>query len=335
MSWKSNRTVDYYYLSSQSLDDEEVLTPYPLFAGVRYLERWNTITLSIGVGCIRRKMNALKIFFIAGVDCFIEFALQHSVEGRSNRKKERFLKVLKDLKLPDDFSSNFSGQVQIRESKIIGLKSHDYHVLMQQLLPLAMRTSLRNDVGLVLNDYCSFFRELCSKVIDVHLIEKLEQSIPIILCKLERIFPPAFFDVMVHLTVHLAKEAKLAGPVQYRWMYPIERYLLTLKNYVRNRSRPEGSIAEGYLMEEATIFCARYLDDVESKLNRPVRLQEGPLGTGKSKKLSASELHQAYRFILDNMESIHPYRDKDILIGTTAKSKLKDIKISLTGLDLM
>ncbi|XP_020255356.1 uncharacterized protein LOC109832384 [Asparagus officinalis] len=62
-------------------------------------------------------------------------------------------------------------------------------------------------------------------------------------------------------------------------------------------------------MEEATIFCARYLDDVESKLNRPVRLQEGPLGTGKSKKLSASELHQAYRFILDNMESIHPYRE--------------------------
>ncbi|XP_020257468.1 uncharacterized protein LOC109833993 [Asparagus officinalis] len=195
---------------------------------------------------------------------------------------------------------------------------------MQQLLPLAMRTSLRNDVGLVLNDYCSFFRELCSKVIDVHLIEKLEQSIPIILCKLERIFPPTFFDIMVHLTVHLAKEAKLAGPVQYRWMYPIERYFLTLKNYVRNRSRPEGSIAKGYLIEEATIFCARYLDDVESKLNRPIRLQEGPLGTRKSKKLSASKLYQAYRFILklsasklyqayrfilDNMKSIHPYRE--------------------------
>ncbi|XP_020277106.1 uncharacterized protein LOC109851405 isoform X1 [Asparagus officinalis] len=62
-------------------------------------------------------------------------------------------------------------------------------------------------------------------------------------------------------------------------------------------------------MEEATIFCARYLDDVESKLNRPVRLQEGPLSTGKSKKLSASKLYQAYRFILDNMESIHPYRE--------------------------
>ena len=28
------------------------------------------------------------------------------------------------------------------------------------------------------------------------------------------------------LTVHLAQEARIAGPVQYRWMYPVERYLL-------------------------------------------------------------------------------------------------------------
>ncbi|XP_042459548.1 uncharacterized protein LOC122043134 [Zingiber officinale] len=63
-----------------------------------------------------------------------------------------------------------------------------------------------------------------------------------IFCK---IFPPSFFDIMVHLTIHLATEVQLAGPVHYRWMYPIERYLGTLKSYVRNRSRPEGSIAEG------------------------------------------------------------------------------------------
>ncbi|KAM3200501.1 hypothetical protein P3L10_032863 [Capsicum annuum] len=48
---------------------------------------------------------------------------------------------------------------------------------------------------------------------------------------------------MVHLVTHLATEAKLAGPVNYRWMYPIERYLGTLKLYVRNHVCPEGSIA--------------------------------------------------------------------------------------------
>ncbi|XP_023882805.1 uncharacterized protein LOC111995129 [Quercus suber] len=54
-------------------------------------------------------------------------------------------------------------------------------------------------------------------------LEKLEERIVLILCKLERFFPPAFFDVMVHLAVHLSREPILGGPVQYRWIYPIER----------------------------------------------------------------------------------------------------------------
>jgi hypothetical protein len=39
---------------------------------------------------------------------------------------------------------------------------------------------------------------------------------------MEMLFPPSFFNVMVHLVVHLAEEAKVGGPVHYRWMYPIE-----------------------------------------------------------------------------------------------------------------
>ncbi|GMP78094.1 hypothetical protein CsSME_00034161 [Camellia sinensis var. sinensis] len=61
---------------------------------------------------------------------------------------------------------------------------------------------------------------------------------------------------MEHLHVHLVEKARLAGPVHYRWMYVIERYLLTLKKYVRNRTHPEGSIAEGYLAEECLTFCS-------------------------------------------------------------------------------
>ncbi|KAG6424595.1 hypothetical protein SASPL_115013 [Salvia splendens] len=60
----------------------------------------------------------------------------------------------------------------------------------------------------------------------------------------DMIFPSSLFDVMVHLTLHLATEVKLCGLVLYRWMYPVERYLSTLKSYVRNRSKPESSIAK-------------------------------------------------------------------------------------------
>ena len=53
----------------------------------------------------------------------------------------------------------------------------------------------------------------------------------------------------------------------YRWMYPVERYLRTAKGYVRNKAYPEGSIAEGYILEECLTFCSKFLD-VDTKLNR-------------------------------------------------------------------
>lgn len=60
----------------------------------------------------------------------------------------------------------------------------------------------------------------------------MEKNIIIILCKLELIFSPAFFDIMVQLVIHLPHEAILAGPVSFWWMYPIERLLFN--NYICN-----------------------------------------------------------------------------------------------------
>ena len=71
-----------------------------------------------------------------------------------------------------------------------------------------------------------FYKELCSTTLKVQRLRKLEVDIPILLCKLEKIFPPAFFNVMEHLPVHLPFEARLRGPVQYGWMYPFERYVI-------------------------------------------------------------------------------------------------------------
>ncbi|XP_075655172.1 uncharacterized protein LOC142625386 [Castanea sativa] len=90
----------------------------------------------------------------------------------------------------------------------------------------------------------NFFKELCSKVLRVDDLDCLETQIAITLCKLEQIFPPSFFDVMVHLAIHLSWEAKVASLVQYRWLYPVERYLHKLTRYVRNMAHVEGSIAE-------------------------------------------------------------------------------------------
>jgi hypothetical protein len=107
---------------------------------------------------------------------------------------------------------------------------------------------------------------------------KLKWEIPLILCKLEKIFPQTFSDVMVHLVVHLPDEALLRGPEQYGWMYPIEWRLGTLKNFVRNRASPKGSIVEAYLESEMLAFWEWFIEDVQTRYNRDDNMShDGPV----------------------------------------------------------
>ena len=72
---------------------------------------------------------------------------------------------------------------------------------------------MRPDLYEAVAELGNFFRELCSRNLSIHVGERLKREIPLILCKLEKIFPPAFFDLMVHLADHLPDEALLRGPV--------------------------------------------------------------------------------------------------------------------------
>ncbi|XP_012828525.1 PREDICTED: uncharacterized protein LOC105949753 [Erythranthe guttata] len=193
----------------------------------------------------------------------------------SLKEKKSFCEFLKGVKFPDGYAANISRCVNIKDGKITGLKSHDCHVLLQRLLPVGLRGYLHKDVLDVITELASFFRQLCSRKLNIAVLDDLENKIPVILSKLEMIFPPAFFDVMIHLAVHLAQEAKMGGPVHYRWMYPIERYLSSLKGMVRNRARPEGSIAEAYIVKECLTFCSLYLHGMETKYNRDERNYDG------------------------------------------------------------
>ncbi|GJW82684.1 hypothetical protein Tco_0155829 [Tanacetum coccineum] len=75
-------------------------------------------------------------------------------------------------------------------------------------------------------------------------------------------------------TLKVRKEVVKKGVLW--WMFPFERYMKKLKNYVRNKAKPKGSIAEGYVAEEALTFCSRYLkDDVETRFNRLGRNDDG------------------------------------------------------------
>ncbi|GLU18565.1 hypothetical protein SLE2022_348580 [Rubroshorea leprosula] len=103
------------------------------------------------------------------------------------------------------------------------MKSHDCHIFVQSLIPIAFRHLLPKQVWEPLVEISEFFRALCAPVIQVNDMTVWQERIVEIICKLEQIFPPSFFDSMEHLAIHLPYEARVRGPVQFRWMYPFER----------------------------------------------------------------------------------------------------------------
>jgi len=146
-----------------------------------------------------------------------------AVYTMTNAEKDLFLNNLKNLSMPDGYGSNISACVESTNRKLTGLKSHDSHLLLEQLLPISIRSVLPDQVSAVIVELCSYFRHICSKVINPSELDDIQKRVVVCLCHMEMLFPPSFFTVMVHLIVHLVDEVKLGGPVHYRWMYPIER----------------------------------------------------------------------------------------------------------------
>ncbi|GKD44575.1 hypothetical protein Tco_1269220 [Tanacetum coccineum] len=182
--------------------------------------------------------------------------------------RKKFCQCIKGVKLPDGFGSNFKHKVTNNDTNIMGLKSPDCHIMMQRLLPYGLQQYLPLDVAKPLIELCLFFKQICSQTLMVDDMLKAQSKVIDILCNLELIYPPAFFDIMIHLVIHLPLEAIFGRPIRSRWMYPFERYMKKLKNYVRNKAKPEGSIAEGYVAEEALTFSSHYFRDVTTKFNR-------------------------------------------------------------------
>ncbi|XP_021755724.1 uncharacterized protein LOC110720934 [Chenopodium quinoa] len=197
---------------------------------------------------------------------------------------------------------------------------------MQDILPVALRASNATKAIDLLEELSYFFKKICSPAIDIEELGSIQNKLVLTLCKMEIEFLPTFFTIMVHLLIHLVDEVKLGGPVHYRWMYPIERYLAFLKSHVSNKAQPEGSIAEGYLLWETITFCSRYLESVETIFSRPKRNEDGVpnfytylynsggrvLGKKDNVRLDDESLKQAHRYVLLHSDEIKPVLDEFI-----------------------
>ncbi|XP_023756442.3 uncharacterized protein LOC111904991 [Lactuca sativa] len=244
----------------------------------------------------------------------------------SKAEKTKFCKCLHGVKVPSGYSANIKKLVSMKELKLIGMKSHDCHVLLTHMIPIAIRGIMPDGVRHAITKLCLFFNMIHSKVINPEVLDSWQRDIIITLCQLEIYFPPSFFDIMVHLISHLVREIKACGPIFLRHMYPFERYMGFLKGYVRNRHRPEGSIVEGYATEEVIEFCTSYLKGVKS-IGVPHSRHEGRLeGVGtiglKMVVPDRNSFHIAHFTVLQHMTVVAPYiNEHKLLLKANNKNK--------------
>jgi hypothetical protein len=64
----------------------------------------------------------------------------------TKEEKITFFECLNSIKVPVGFSSNFKGIINMAEKKFQNLKSHDCHMIMTQLFPVALRGLLPKNV---------------------------------------------------------------------------------------------------------------------------------------------------------------------------------------------
>ncbi|KAK1678480.1 hypothetical protein QYE76_039328 [Lolium multiflorum] len=167
---------------------------------------------------------------------------------------------------------------------------------------------------------CNFFDVISRKSIGVKQLNRLQEEIVEILCELEIYFPPAFFDIMVHLLVHVVDDIIHLGPTFLHNMMPFERLNGVIKGFVRNRARPDGSIAKGFLTYECISFCQNYLSTENEDVGLPTRKHVGRLaGFGHREGYRAmhvgiagrhADFDRAHRVALQHIELVSPWVDK-------------------------
>ena len=230
---------------------------------------------------------------------------------------------MKKLRFPDRYAANIKRAVNRDTGRLVGLKSHDYHILIERLVVVMFRGYFCHDLWKIFAELSYFYRQICAKEISKKLMRRFEKEIVVLVCKMEKVFPPGFFNCMQHLLVHLPWEALVGGPAQFRWMYSQERELKKLRGMVRNKARVEGCIAEAFAAREITLFSSKYFSDennINAQTTRYHIVEHAPItdlsafqwegkgvGAYTSHLVGVMERNKTLLFLYVNMPELDPY----------------------------
>jgi hypothetical protein len=95
----------------------------------------------------------------------------------SKHEKKEFYVYLKNMKVPSGCSMNVSRLISFSDLKVApGVKSHDYHVLLTQIIAVGIQNVLPVNVQEDIINFCYFFNVIGQKILSEDDLESLEKG---------------------------------------------------------------------------------------------------------------------------------------------------------------
>ena len=98
---------------------------------------------------------------------------------------KQFFEFLLSVKTPSSYSANIRSLVHADKKKLTHMKSHDCHVMLTQILPVAIRNMMNKQIRNTIIALCDFFNKLWKKVVDPDELDVMQKDIARILPELE------------------------------------------------------------------------------------------------------------------------------------------------------
>jgi hypothetical protein len=153
--------------------------------------------------------------------------------------------------------------------KLNGLKTHDYHIIMERLMHVMFRGYFDDVVWMVLAELSYFYRQLCAKEITVEIMQKLEKEIPVLLCKMEKFFLPGF-SIQCNISLYIShmKEKwvvlfSIGGCITLKEPSNILNQWLTIGQGLK------GASPKHFFLKEVAYFSSVYFAE-EHNVNAPM-----------------------------------------------------------------
>lgn len=77
------------------------------------------------------------------------------------------------------------------------------------------------------------------------------------MCEMKKYLPPMFFNVQEHYLIHIV-EIEMSGPIHTRSIWMVGRHLKSLKDLVRKRAHPEGSMVEVHMVYQTMVYIGQH-----------------------------------------------------------------------------